>query len=231
MTNVVHFHRIEQDIGVLVGNRLLFFGLHYFCRQLISTGGRLELFRQELKTFNYCRMAVFGGYKISSTYYWQYDFFCDKKVRFKNTSTVFWGYHLISTRLAAPFASTGARKERGTLFYIIYTDDPPILDHFVLSWTTLFGPFFAIKIEKHKFFAFFDFFSIFWNRQNFEKTKFLKNFEKISAIFWKISKKAEFFDFKKSKKNQRMQKTCILLFLLQKTAQKGWSKIGRSGQR
>ena len=29
-------------------------GLHYFCRQLISTGGSLELFQQEIKPFNYC---------------------------------------------------------------------------------------------------------------------------------------------------------------------------------
>ena len=36
-------------------------------RQLISTGGCLEIFLQEIKPLNYCRLAVFAGYKNIST--------------------------------------------------------------------------------------------------------------------------------------------------------------------
>ena len=46
------------------------------------------------------------------------------------------------------------------------TVDPPIFDHFFLSLTTLFGPFFAIKIGKCKFLHFFDFVRFFEIEKN-----------------------------------------------------------------
>ena len=73
-------------------------------------------------------------------------------------------------------------------------------------------PFFAIKIGKCKFFAFFDFFSIFRNEKISKKILFSK---------FLISKKTffrNFFGFEKSEKNQRMQKKCIFRFLSQNTA-------------
>ena len=84
-----------------------------------------------------------------------------------------------------------------------------------------FGPFFAIQIGKCKFFAFLDFFSIFRNRKKIEKTGL---FEIFSKFFQKNSKTSKFFNCEKSKENQRVQKNCIFRFLLQKKAQKGWSR-------
>ena len=69
-----------------------------------------------------------------------------------------------------------------------------------------------MKIGKCKFFAFFDFFSIYWNEKISKKT-FLSKFRISKKTFFR-----NFFDFEKSKKNQRMQKNCLFRFLLQKMA-------------
>ena len=88
----------------------------------------------------------------------------------------------------------------------LYTDDPLILDHFVLSWTTLFGPFFAIKIEKCKFFAFFDFFSIFWNRKIPLFSKFFKKLPKFFSKFFKNFVFSKFWRFQKIEKKSKNAK-------------------------
>ena len=75
-----------------------------------------------------------------------------------------------------------------TIFPITYTVNLPQRDHFFLNATTLFGPFFAIKIGKGKFFAFSRFFS-----KVFEKIKMFRfrTIEKKS----KSAKNLAFADF------------------------------------
>ena len=108
----------------------------------------------------------------------------------------------------------------------LYTDDPPIFDHFFLSLTTLFGPFFFNKKSENAifFFAFFRFFLFF----EIEKFLFFRNFSKICRKIFEIFQKSRFFSncfyFEKSKKIQRMQKTCIFRFLLQNKETRLWSR-------
>ena len=97
----------------------------------------------------------------------------------------------------------------------------PIFDHPI--WAV-----FCNKYRKMQVFC------ILWIFFDFSKSKNVDFFE----IFWKFVEKfsksmffRNFFDFKKSKKIQRMKKACIFWYLLKKRAQIGWSKIGRSGQR
>ena len=86
------------------------------------------------------------------------------------------------------------------------------MGHFYHVGQSHCGRFLQWKSEKAIFFAFFDFFSIYWN-EKISKKAFLSKFRISKKSFFEI-----FIDFEKSKKNQRMQKNCLFRFLLHKMA-------------